>query len=774
MDQAGDAAASESGAEPAPGPASLTAARVESPSSSEFLDLRPRIVALLLGSIFISTLLISRSYLAHGSPLGDDNSSHLAEIRTIARALREGRSDFWFDQNLLGYPLFIAYQPLPSLIMGAVVGLTESFVDPVFLYKLSIVVLWGAMPAFWYLGGRWMGFERTIGLLFGLLILHVRDAWDFGIGFNSTVRYGLYTQLWATALVPLAFGSVFRYVYRRDLRLFVPATLLALVLLCHLILGYLCLGGTLLLVPLGGTDRLRGLARAALALGVSLLLCAFWLIPFLLNAKYQGGFPYRWESSDGYPLSEAARRVFAGDVLDTGRLPLLTILGLAGLAASLRRWKEVPLRWAASFGFLCFLFWLGPRTWGDGYRRLPFHAELQVVRYLAGLQFAALFFGAEACRSLMLLLDRRVLSGPSRVGLRKWVEGVVALVMAMLVWSWLGSVKGSLITFDSGSKDYSELVDYLSKGQGRFLCHERLGTADHFHCNLLPLLARRPHVRTFGRGYHDTLSLFYLDHVQFSDADLRLYHIRHLVARTNPRLDEGVVRLAWSNSSYQVYEAIRPSSYFEFLHAPVRVQAQDFKTIRDLLLEIVPVLIEHHAIASLAPGLSSAADRIEVQDPVNGVTLIVDGRPLAERVPSSLLKYEMLRKYSSLPRIESRVERESAGPNEYRAQVDVRTEGVPLVLKASFHPYWEATVDDVPARVVPVAPNLMAVDIPAGRHSICFKYRNPIYQKVSALVTAVLWVGWAGALVVGSVRRLRNSSRRKAPGPVPPAAGGRP
>lgn len=661
---------------------------------------------------------------------------------TVAQDLRDGRLDFWFDQNLLGYPLFIAYQPLPTFVMGSCVALTKSFLSPLFLYKFSIVAIWAAMPALWYVGGRWLGLERTIALVFGLLSLFVRDAWDFGIGFNGTVRYGLYTQLWATAILPVAFGSAFRYVHLRDVNALVVVTFISAVLLCHLILGYLCLLGILLLVPMDRANWLRRLARAGAIVLISLLFCAFWLVPFLLNARYQGGFPYRWESSDGYPVFEAVLKVLAGNVLDFNRLPVLTALGFLGLILAARRWREVSASWLGLFGLVCFLFWLGPATWGSWYRKLPLHGELQVVRYLAGVQFAALFLVAVAIRSILLGATRILLKLEFRHR-TSVLDAVAAALFASLVWMWLGAVRGSLVTFDHKGKDYSELVTFLAAGSGRFLCHERLGTADHFHSNLLPLLTGRPHVRTFGRGYHDTLSLYYLDHVQFSPGDFRLYNIHNLVAKSSVAVGEDLARPIWSNQSYQVYEVTRPSTYFEFLHVPLLVLSPDLKSIRDLLLDIDPVLLENNALPAIGSGLHSSADRVEVLGP-NEFTLVVDGRPVLARAPASLLKYELLRRYSSLPTVRSLVEQEYCGANEYRARVRVEEGGTSLVLKASFHPYWKALIDDEPALVVPVAPNLMGIDVPPGNHMVRFVYTNPTYQKVFAILSILFWMAWGG------------------------------
>lgn len=684
----------------------------------------------------------------------------------VAHTLQEGQTDFWFDQNLLGYPLFLAYQPLPSLLMGTVVAVTEAFVSPIFLYKLSIVLIWGTMPVFWYLGGRWLGLERTTALFFGLLVLMVRDVWNFGLGFNSTARYGLYTQAWSTAAFPLALGSIYRFLFSRDIKAIIPIGFLSLTFLCHLISGYLCIVASIGLLLTRRHGMLHRALRLAAVSFASLVLIGFWLLPFLLNSRYQGGFPYRWETSDGYPLSETLIRIVRGELLDANRFPWLTLLAAVGLIGLIKQWRDIPTRWMCSFGALCFLFWLGPTTWGSWYRKLPLHGELQVVRYTMGLQFAAMFFAASGLRTLLLLLHSSILTLEKRqwrlVNTKILSVGVTALT-TLLLWNWLIIASGALKTFDHNSQGFTELAQILSRGKGRFLCHERLDTADQFHYNLLPLLVGRPHVRTYGRGYHDTLSLYYLDHVQFSASDFRMYNIRHLVAKGDPPLDnKNLLKLLWSNETYRVYEVSQPTGYFEFTRIPISAHAGNMKALRELLLEIDPVLLEMGALPSIGTGPSTARDRIEVVEP-NHFTMVVNGKPLAENVPTSMIKYEMLRRYSSFPPIRSSVAKESSTLNEYRASVIALDEEATLVLKASYHPYWHASVDDSPVQVFHIAPNLMGVDVPAGNHDVRFRFQNPPYQKLWFVLSVLAWI----ACFVGSYvapHSFRKLSNRPGPG----------
>ena len=80
-----------------------------------------------------------------------------------------------------------------------------------------------------------------------------------------------------------------------------------------------------------------------------------------------------------------------------------------------------------------------------------------------------------------------------------------------------------------------------------------------------------------------------------------------------------------------------------------------------------------------------------------------------------------------------------------------------VVLKSSFDPRWQVVVDGVPVEAQMAAPSLVAREVPAGRHSIVFRYRPfPRYDvlfAIGVLSFAALWFG--PGLVARRVRRRR-------------------
>jgi hypothetical protein len=80
-----------------------------------------------------------------------------------------------------------------------------------------------------------------------------------------------------------------------------------------------------------------------------------------------------------------------------------------------------------------------------------------------------------------------------------------------------------------------------------------------------------------------------------------------------------------------------------------------------------------------------------------------------------------------------------------------------VILRSSFDPRWEVTVDGEPVAPKMVAPSLVGVSVPTGEHAVVFRYRSfPRYDLllvIGAMALVGLWVG--PRLVTGSRSRRR-------------------
>lgn len=78
-------------------------------------------------SVPVSLSLNGSSYLSSSTGYGDggDMYSHIVEALHVKTVLQHGVTDFWFANCTLGYPMFLAYHPLPCLLVGTLMAATE-------------------------------------------------------------------------------------------------------------------------------------------------------------------------------------------------------------------------------------------------------------------------------------------------------------------------------------------------------------------------------------------------------------------------------------------------------------------------------------------------------------------------------------------------------------------------------------------------------------------------------------------------------------------------
>ena len=87
------------------------------------------------------------------------------------------------------------------------------------------------------------------------------------------------------------------------------------------------------------------------------------------------------------------------------------------------------------------------------------------------------------------------------------------------------------------------------------------------------------------------------------------------------------------------------------------------------------------------------------------------------------------------------------------ANVDV-TRQTSFVLRESWHPRWHAYIDGEETQVHRVTPDFPAIDVPAGKHLLAFRFERPWWAQASWLMWPLVVFGaWLGAKAAGRSNR---------------------
>src|SRR6266852_3367635 len=332
-------------------------------------------IALLVAAIVFASV---APELAVDGPDVNDSALHLGLAKRASEALARGASpiDFWHPDVGLGYPVFHHYQHLPHLTLVAVHRLLLGTISLDAIYRWSLGILLALFPLSMFVAMWRMDFGPVEACCATMVTPLLSTPGLYGLGLESYLwpGRGLYTQLFAAVLAPLAFAEAYRAV-RTGRRLGLAAALIAATLLSHLVYGYIVCLSTLSLV-LGSRDRGRRVVRLAMILTAMALATSYFLVPALRDSAFANhsvweGAP-KWDSFGARAVLSALVR---GELLDHGRWPVLTALAFVGLGWAIWR-GSLGARLVTGLTLVWTALYFGRATWGGVSDMLPFANDI--------------------------------------------------------------------------------------------------------------------------------------------------------------------------------------------------------------------------------------------------------------------------------------------------------------------------------------------------------------------------------------------------------------
>ena len=715
-------------------------------TAEETSELPLKVVLFSLTLFFVLLWYIGwRYFIFAGASYGADNSSHLAEIINIAGQLRSLSFDFWFEQVNLGYPLFTGYNVLPYVLMGTLVALTGGVLEPMPVYNASIILLFSIIPCCWYYAARLMQLSRLVALIFALMPICMSDYTNFGLTIGSVMSMGLYSQLWAMPLFPIVIAC-----YYRLLILGAPNGVLAVIIShsllssIHTLLSLLAgLAGLLLFVLHQRAWQKVTIIRYLLTQVSVVALFSYWLVSYLPNRDFLVKLYATNHPFQGPELSQFIDLLAGGKIFDFGYpVPILTIFLVIGLLVCARGMNFVR-GWAVYFlvvGLILFLFAAGDHlasTILPFIREIPFRRYLPIIHVSGGLIIA---FGV----GYLLVKVSRLIKIITGLALATVVKDLVIVVVILLAIDRYFFAK-QLFRVKVIDDNFKQLAQTLNEqSEDRFLVHKRFRTSSHFYRNLLPLLADRPQMTSYARGIRDTISFYYTDTFNFSRASYELFNIRHLVSRVEvPRQDRPGFLLQQRFGDYRLYRAEGQFSNFVFIDSTFAVTSFTDRTAINYLRHNNDFFYHQRNLPLLVndppndrPYIAFDGDKIQHFLQQDNVAVQVDSQQFAQQIF-----------VETIPTDGQLIDR-----GDYRVLAKTTVPRY-LLLKVSYHPNWQVTVNGQRQDLQPVAPNFMAVHLTAGEHEVSFNYRSPKLPQILFLLTMGCW------LVLGSMLLHQVASR---------------
>ncbi len=701
---------------------------------------------LLVAGACIFGLVTMSTELTLVQPLNDE-LLHFEMVRWAAQQIHEGHLvplDGWFPYLSLGDAQFSHYQSLPHLVTAyfSLIFGTDA------TERWAGYLLFALFPISVYAGTRLLGWGRwTAGAaaLISPLLVSVTGYGDELLSY-TWLGNGLWSQEWGMFLLPLAWGCSWRAVQGVGRGTYALAALVVgLTIAMHFLTGYFALLSVGVFVIVVWRGLLPRVGRAALVFGGAALVASWVVVPLITDGAYfnlsvfnQGTF---WLNS--YGASKALGWLVTGQLFDNGRFPIVSLLVALGTVVCLCRFRS-NARARALLGLMAMsiLLFCGRPTFGFILNLLPGNADLYLSRYMMGIQLAG----------DMLAGVGLVWAGETVVGLAQaWrphvrvVPIAAALVAAAVVVTlpgWLN--RAAYASIDSTSiaiQVYSDqtdgaaldllINDIRARGDGRTYAGLPGNWGQQYAIGQVPVYAyladndvdefgftmRTPSLLADNEAYFD----------QSDPAQYQLYNIRYILLPVGMTPPVPATFIA-ASGRHRLY-TVATTGYMQVVDTAGIVEANRADMAAQMQPYLASAAFHQGELGTVAFDGGTAATP----------TLPFTATPNAPPGTSSDVLVQ-------------------AEDGYFAADVTAdRTAAV--ILKATYDPRWQVTVDGRRAPAYMVVPGFVAVTVTPGRHTVIFQYMSyshyGVLLGVGALTLIMLAFGprlWR-AKARGLVRR---------------------
>ena len=621
--------------------------------------------------------------------------------------------------------------------------MTRFYTDVLLLEQVGLLTLFNLVryallvgfPVVVYLSMRRMRFSTLASAVAAAAASLFSTDGRFGFEYGSYLWHGsgMYTQLWAMVLSFVTLACVDRLVSKGKGHVAAVVTLTLLVL-CHLLYVYMMAisAALLLLVGLRRDNAGPRIVRLAVVGGLVALITSYMFVPFFLGRAYLNASPYlqSWKY-DSYGAENILKALVSGDLLDFGRLPVLTALLALGLAAAVLT-RTRPARIALVLFVVWLLLYFGRPTWGRLIDILPLHEGLLLHRFSGGVHLAAILLiglGADWLWRQVVLLPRR------------WRAAAVGVLVLVLL----------VPALQERHRYYATNTNLMERSRRAV---ESDADARAVLAKLRDLPPGRTHAGIRGRGvglrfgelhFYDLLTFHRIvaASAPYSGVSLNAEFMWHFDDHNAAHYDLFDVKYLVAPRGWSPPDFLRPleqTGRYVLYEAPTRGYAE------------FAVIAERASPASQLALFFQNRSWFLGTDPAAGKFVRYDFPPGRSADSAGAPEGGPLAGERS-GCFGGKTGDERISPGRVDLRVECPTPST-LVLKMTYHPNWRVAVDDQEARTFMVSPSFIGVELPPGAHSVRAEYRSGLLKTSLLILGGVTLVG-----VIGFRRRFEQLER---------------
>ena len=674
----------------------------------------------------------------------NDTSVHVSLVRYAEQRFQDGKLPFdgWYPNLSLGLPIFHHYQPLAAIVGGAI----ATQVGAARTVAWSNYLLLCLLPLCFYWAVRLFGFDRWVAGIAALLVPIISSVTLYGYEHGSFQwrGNGIWTAVWGMWLLPLTLAFTYRAISRG--RAYALAALfLGLTIMVHFLTGYLALLALGVWVIVKPSELLRRIGRAAVVALGGVFVAAWVVVPLLGDAKWSNRSEYNvnsfWFDSSG------GKKVMwwlgTGQVFDYRHWPVVTLLAAVGVVICIRLFRrDERARAVVGFTALSLLLFCGRDTVGFIVNRLPGGKDLLLHRYIMGVHLGGVVLAAVGAAWLAQLAFTFLRTHVKHVPPVVIGAGMLVVVLAACTPVWrerthydalnAQGIAAQQVSDTIDGSDFTMLVDSAKTLGGGRIYAGQPGRS-----------AQIGQVPTYEYVLHDNAAVvgFMLRTSSLtSDVETRfdpnnaahfdLFNARYII---QPLAQPPSVPATFLQASGRWGLWAAPTSgYLQVVDTTTAIRGDRTNLGRQTAAFLSSPLAAQHLIPVIAyEGTSGAAPTAPYNQPAGPAGVITEQH---DRPDDGVFGGAILANRNAV-----------------------------VMLKATYDPHMEVTVDGRHAKTQMLAPSFVGVAVTPGRHTIEFHYEPYRYYWALFLL---------GALTLAALALVPRYGRRwiqQARGPRPKA-----
>jgi uncharacterized protein (TIRG00374 family) len=682
---------------------------------------RREVVALAL-IVLIPTLVMAYVLLPEltaRTPSVNDDSAHFVFIRQASNALNAGQNltDHWDSQFETGVPQFLFYQHLPALAVVALQRVSFGMLDLLGAFNLVRYVLMVGFPLTVLVAMRTFGFSGAAAALAAAASTLLSGNFRYGFEYESYtfMGFGVFTQLWAMHLSILTVAAAY-VALQGGRRLWVAAGLFGVLILTHLLYAYM-VAIAIGVIGIWGISRSNLLARFAhltVIGGFALAISSYMWLPLIQQTAFLNITPYlQAEKYDSFGAGPILGWLVSGDLIDHGRLPVLTgllALGIVGAIISRSRAALVIL----TVFVVALVLYFGRPTLGTLIDYLPLGGSLLLHRFIGGVDIAIV---------LLIGVGGAVVWRVFRPERSIWRLAAACVAIALLL--------------------APAVMERITLHQLNASFIERTANAVDNDLDAKAIVAKLETLPA-GRVYAGLPATYGKD---MAFGDVYFYNLLAF---------DGVEALAPPNESFSLtsdyiwdFDDADPADYdmwnVRYVIAPADRQMASFLT---------PIVrTQRYALYQASTTGYAEYVAVAARRPAGSQSALFDSNLAWERGTQPGQRQYIRYDY---PDTSSFFNSEGVGPGcptggqtDYErfqpGQIDLVVEcpaAATLILKTTYHPNWEVRVDHTVVPTFMVSPSYIGISMPPGKHTVDAVYQaTPIKLPLQILgLTALMFL----------------------------------